>query len=73
MLTMKQWRRAKEITQESMAEQLGIHVNTYINWEQNPGSITITNAGKIAKILGVSPNEIAFEPEAKDIITAAGI
>ena len=63
MLTLKQWRRVREISQENMAKQLGIHVNTYINWEQDPGGITITNAGKIAKILGVSPNEIAFEAE----------
>lgn len=33
-LTVRQWRRAKDITQEQMAESLGIHVNTYQNWEE---------------------------------------
>lgn len=59
-LTMKQWRKAKEISQEKMAEELGIHVNTYINWEKDPGKISIENSKKISEILNVPLDEISF-------------
>lgn len=60
-LTMKQWRKAKEITQERMAERLGIHVNTYINWEKEPEKISIENSQKIAEIFGIPLNDILFK------------
>lgn len=59
-LTVRMWRCAKEISQEKMANLLGIHVNTYQNWEKNPENISIGNARKIAEIFGVSENEIDF-------------
>lgn len=67
MLTLRQWRRAKDISQGQMAERLGIHINTYQNWENDPGKISITNAAKIVDILEISPDEISFEkdPEAE--------
>ncbi|MBR3580746.1 MAG: helix-turn-helix transcriptional regulator [Lachnospiraceae bacterium] len=70
MLTLKQWRRVKDISQEKMAEQLGIHINTYQNWEKEPGNISVSNAAKIATILGVSPNDIIFSTE--QVTSAAG-
>ena len=62
-LTMKQWRRAKEFTQEQMADYLGIHVNTYINWEKDPGKISVENSKKIASVLNVSIDDIVFSNE----------
>ena len=62
-LTLRQWRRVKEISQERMAELLKIHVNTYQNWEKEPEKISIANAVKIADILGVGMNEISFKSE----------
>ena len=62
-LTVRQWRRAKEITQEDMAKSLGVHVNTYQKWEESPGKISIDNALKIAKILDTSLNDISFKNE----------
>lgn len=62
-LTIRQWRRAKEITQEQMAERLGIHVNTYQNWEEAPGKISVTKAVEIAEILGITINDIVFQSE----------
>lgn len=59
-LGLKAWRRAKNITQESMAEHLGISVATYIAWEQNPDSIKIGIAYKIAEIFEVDINDIEF-------------
>ena len=35
-LTLREWRRLKEVTQEQMAEVCGIHINTYRNWEEKP-------------------------------------
>lgn len=62
-LTVRQWRRAKEITQEDMAKSLEVHVGTYQKWEESPGKISIDNALKIAKIFDVSLNDISFKNE----------
>lgn len=62
-LTIRQWRRAKEITQEQMAEKLGVHVNTYQNWEESPGKISVTKAVQIAEIFGVTLDDILFQNE----------
>lgn len=59
-LSLKSWRLAKEISQEQMAEQLGIHVNTYILWEKDPSKISVANAFLIADILGLSFGDIDF-------------
>jgi transcriptional regulator with XRE-family HTH domain len=63
MQTVMAWRRAKEISQEEMADRLKIHVNTYQNWESEPDKISIGNAKKIAEIFGVSLDEILFEKQ----------
>lgn len=62
-LTIRQWRRAKELTQEQMASKLKIHVNTYMNWEEAPEKISIGRAVEIADILGVSLDDIIFRKE----------
>ena len=62
-LTLRQWRKAREITQEQMAKALNIHINTYQNWEKDPGRISVTNVMKIAEVLKVSVNDIIFNSE----------
>ena len=62
-LTIRQWRRAKEITQEQMAERLDIHVGTYQNWEESPEKISIGKAMQIAEIFGVTLDDITFRKE----------
>ena len=59
-LTLREWRLAKEVSQERMAEHLKIHVGTYINWEKAPGKIPFEKAVEIANILGVSLDDISF-------------
>ena len=59
-MTMKEWRRAKGISQEEMANVCGVHVNTYRAWEEKPESIKFTAAVKIAERLGVSLDDIFF-------------
>lgn len=57
-LTVKQWRLAKEISQEQMAEKCGVHRNTYAAWEERPEDISIKNAKIIANALGESVDRI---------------
>lgn len=64
-LTLREWRRVKEISQETMAEKLNVHVNTYQNWEKNPGRISFEKAAEMAKILGVPIDDIIFMPQQK--------
>lgn len=59
-LTLREWRRVKEISQENMAEMLKIHVNTYQNWEKEPEKIAFSKAVEISNILGVPIDEITF-------------
>ena len=60
MLTLREWRRAKDISQEEIAKALGVHVNTYSAWEKDSGKIPIGKALLIAEILGVQFDEIIF-------------
>lgn len=52
-LTLRQWRLAREITIDKMAELLGVHPNTYRLWEADPENIAIGKAAQIADILNV--------------------
>ena len=60
---MKQWRLAKELSQEEMASKCNVHRNTYASWEENPDMVSIGNAKKIAQALGESVNTIFFDDE----------
>ena len=60
MLTVKEWRLAKSISQQKMADALGVHINTYRNLEEHPENIRVGQAAKISKMLGVGLNDIAF-------------
>ena len=62
-LTMKQWRLAKELSQEEMASKCNVHRNTYASWEENPDMVSVGNAKIIAKALGESVNTIFFNEE----------
>lgn len=59
-LTVKQHRLIREISQEEMAEKVGVHVQTYRAWEENPEKISIAKAKKIAAAFNISINEIYF-------------
>ena len=58
---IKRFRLEKGMTQKAMADILGIHVNTYMKWEENPKRIPISKAYKIAVTLGVSMDQILFD------------
>lgn len=57
---VKEWRLLKEKTIEEMANECGVHWNTYKAWEANPEKITIENSKKIANALQVPLNSIIF-------------
>lgn len=59
-LTMRQWRLVKEISINDAAKACGVHPNTYAYWEQNPGSVKVKDAVKVAEALGVSVDDIFF-------------
>lgn len=61
-LTLRQIRLAKEVTQEKMAEKLGIHVNTYARWEERPSQISIEFCYKICDALDVEYDQHIFLP-----------
>ncbi|WP_144506666.1 helix-turn-helix domain-containing protein [Bacillus mycoides] len=60
ILTMRQARLVKGITQQEMALKLNVHVDTYRKMEKNPDEVTIGNAKKISNLLGISYDQIFF-------------
>ena len=59
-LTLKEWRRAKGISQKAMADHIGVHVNTYTSWEENPGEMRLSKAVLIAEKLEIPLDDILF-------------
>ena len=59
-MSIRQARRAKDITQKEMAESLKIHVQTYQRIEKYPETATIAQARAIADRLGMSYNDLIF-------------
>ena len=57
-LTLMEWRRARNVSQEKMAELCGVHVNTYRRWENSPGQLRINQVLKIADFLKISLDDI---------------
>ena len=60
MMTIKELRTKKGLTQSEMAECLNVSKRTYMRWESKPHRISITNAIEIAEILNVSIDDITF-------------
>ena len=63
MLTLAEWRRAKNITQGEMAKACNVHINTYRRWEEDPLTIKIQYVKPLAERLGVNISELNFIPE----------
>ena len=54
-------RKKKNMTQEELAEKLNVARQTISKWECNETSPSLEDASKLAKILGVSLNELVGE------------
>lgn len=57
-LNMKQARKFKDISQQAIADQMGMHVQTYRKLEQHPEQITIEQAIRFCKLTGFFFDEI---------------
>ncbi len=63
LLTLKQARKIKDFSQEKMAKELGVHVQTYRKIEENPDSASVLQAKQISDILEISYDQIFFCPK----------
>lgn len=59
-LTLREWRRVKEISQEDLAAKLNVSTGTIRNWETSPGKIPFEKAVEISKALGLEMTDINF-------------
>lgn len=60
MMTPKQARRHRDITQLEMARKLDVNVDTYRRIEKNPQKATIELAKKFCSIVDMKIDEIFF-------------
>lgn len=57
---MKQARVGMDLTQQEVADKMGIHVQTYQRMESHPEDVTIKQANEFAKIVGLRFEDIFF-------------
>lgn len=57
-LNIREWRKAKGVTQQDAADACGVHVNTLIAWEQDLDKMPIGAVRKIAGCLGIRTEDI---------------
>lgn len=58
--TIRQVREEAGVTQQQMADKLGISRQQYANYEQHPERVTIEQARRICAILGAEYERIFF-------------
>ncbi len=59
-ITMKQARVGAEMTQQQVADRMGVHVQTYQRMENNPEDVTIRQGKSFSEIVGVRFEDIFF-------------
>jgi cytoskeletal protein RodZ len=60
IFTPKQSRLLKGFSQNMIAEQLGIHVQTYRKLENDPSKFTVGQTKVFCEIVGIPYNQISF-------------
>lgn len=68
-MTIREWRRTREISQQKAADAIGVHVNTYINWEKNPGVIPIKHIYTLAALFGASIEDFLIDETLQNVGT----
>ena len=58
MNQIKKYRRLKNLTQQELADKVGVHIQSVKSWEHGVNSITIKNLIKVSEILECSVNDI---------------
>lgn len=72
---LKPWRKSRGLTQEQVANMLGIKHNTLSGWESGERDVGLVELAKLAAVYGVEPAALLYAPndQAKALaITAAG-
>lgn len=59
-ITIKAARVNAGMTQQDLAEKMGVHRMTVASWESNPASMQIKEAEQLCSILGVAFSQIFF-------------
>lgn len=62
-VTMKQARVGADMTQQEVADKLGVHVQTYQRMESHPGDVTIKQGKNFAEIVGLRFDDIFFDTD----------
>lgn len=57
-LVLKQVRERAGMTQQQVADAIGIKIATYRTWEQGGVKLTLENAFIISEVLGCTPNDL---------------
>ena len=68
MNRIKQLRKDKGLSQQALAEQIGLHYRTLQNWENGDGGIGIGKAKKLAEYFGVSVGYLSAKDNITDLI-----
>lgn len=63
MRTIREARLAVKMSQAELARAIGANQVTVYNWERGESTPTAVMLRKVAKALGVSMDEIIFEPD----------
>ena len=63
LLSIKKIRLKKKLSQEYMAEQLGVSQTAYSLWEQGKRELTYNNLLRIAEVLGESVINVISYPD----------
>jgi DNA-binding XRE family transcriptional regulator len=58
--TLKKNRTERGLSQQELADRVGVHVNTVVNWEEHPENMSIKRAFEVVDALGVTIDDIIF-------------
>lgn len=61
-ITLKQARVGKNMSQEQVADKLGVSQNAISYWENKPSSVPIIRALELARLYEVNLDDLIFEP-----------
>lgn len=63
MLTVKEWRKAKDFSVVKMAEMLEVSPTTWMKWEDDPSLIPIGKLDKFCELVGAELEQVIYRQE----------
>ena len=70
---IKELREKARLTQEELAEKVGVQRNTVWRWENQQANLTSKNINKLSEIFNVSPSDFISEEEDENIMRENGL